>query len=167
MSVARMVVIRCFCVSAFGELRRLVFARRDREDQIPVARALLSSTAPSRSKDRDSELEARHSRVAFWRKHDNDSSCHAGRVERSASSAESSRPPLAALHRASNETQPCFQTLGACRRWNLGRKAPDSNRNRWSSGHVPLIEGLPSVHDFSRGFATNDSGGEPRPCARF
>ena len=70
MSVARMVVIRCFCVSAFGELRRLVFARRDREDQIPVARALLSSTAPSRSKDRDSELEARHSRVAFWRKSD-------------------------------------------------------------------------------------------------
>jgi hypothetical protein len=38
MSVARMVVIRRFCVSAF---RRLVFAQRDREDQIPVARALL------------------------------------------------------------------------------------------------------------------------------
>jgi hypothetical protein len=38
MSGARMVVIRC---SAF--LRRLVFARRDREDQIPVARALLLS----------------------------------------------------------------------------------------------------------------------------
>jgi len=51
------------------------------------------------------------------------------------------------------------QTLGACRRWNLGRKAPDSNRNRWLSGHFPLLAGLPSVHHSSRGFATNDPGG--------
>jgi hypothetical protein len=33
----------------------------------------------------------------------------------------------------------------------LGRKAPDSNRNRWLSGHFPLLAGLPSVHDSSRG----------------
>ena len=66
-----------------------------------------------------------------------------GRRDRRAAFGSGAKPP---------------QTLGACRRWNLGRKAPDSNRNRWSSGHFPLLAGLPSVHDSSRGFATNDPG---------
>jgi hypothetical protein len=54
-----------------------------------------------------------------------------------------------------------------CRRWSLGRKAPDSNRTRWFSGHFPLLAGLPSVHDSSRGFAINDPGGaQARACSQ-
>ncbi len=59
------------------------------------------------------------------------------------------------------------ETLGVCRRWSLGRKAPDSNRNRWLSGHFPLLAGLPSVHDSSRGLAINDPGGaRVRACSQ-
>jgi hypothetical protein len=69
------------------------------------------------------------------------------------SRARARRDPRAAFCGGARATQ----TLGACRRWSLGRKAPDSNRNRWLSGHFPLLASLPSVHDSSRGFATNGS----------
>jgi hypothetical protein len=60
-------------------------------------------------------------------------------------------PALASLlHGDGGDDQGLRTSIPAALERALGRKAPDSNRNRWLGGHFPLLAGLPSLHDSSR-----------------